>query len=134
MKTLDLTQNILDIDGKVAIGKYEKTVEEEVERVVERKVGEEITKETIKELKEVKKLEDKELTLGLVIRDTVLNEIENVKGVEEEEHLLRYSIFKRVTTNEQAEFNDEEISFIKKLIARRYMPIFAAQIIIMLNK
>jgi len=122
---IDLTQNILDIEGKNSTCKYEKSTIEEVVKIVD---GVEV-----KEEKEVRKLFNREFTLGLAIRDAVLGEIEDVKGVDEEEHLLRYSIFER-TREEQAEFTNDEISFIKKLICKRYLPITAAQIIIMLNK
>jgi copper chaperone CopZ len=121
---IDLTQNILDIEGKNSTCKYEKSTIEEVVKIVD---GVEV-----KEEKEVRKLFNREFTLGLALRDTVLGEIDDVKKVSEEEHLLRYSLFER-TRGEQAEFSDEEISFMKGLICKRYLPITAAQVLLMLS-
>jgi len=109
IKTLDLTQKIYDIFGEVAKGKYPS-----------RENGEET-------------VIFKELSLGQVIQDTVLLEGTEVKTIQEEEHLLRYSLYEK-SKNEVANFSEDEINFIKVLVSKRYLPIFSGQILRLLNK
>lgn len=111
---IDLTIDILDSKGNVATQKYSKTIEiDGVEKEV---------------------LESQNVTLGRIIADCVLYEISDPKKVTEEEHLLRYNIFERVRDNEQIEFNVQELDFIKSLVITRCMPIFAGQVLRILNK
>ena len=112
--TIDLTQNILDIEGKIATLPYK--VMEEVDGVN----------------KEVEKKE--EVTLGKVIGNCVLYEIQDHSKMTEEEHLLRFDIYERTLNKEQVEFKEEEIKFIKGLVITGCMPIWAVQAIKMLNK
>lgn len=111
----DLTSTIYDLDGKIAEQKYRKT-------------------EIDNDGHEVEKLESKPITLGLVIRDAVLQEIDDVKNVKEEEHLLRYDLFEKVNGKDEATFIKSEVDFIKGLICKRYLPIFAGQLLNILNK
>ncbi|MDD5551114.1 MAG: hypothetical protein PHS34_07640 [Candidatus Omnitrophica bacterium] len=114
MKKLDLTQEILDSRGVVAKQKYSRSVEEDgVEKDV---------------------LEWQNVNLGRVMADCVLYEIADTKKITEKEHLMRYDLFKRIRDNEQTEFSQEEIDFIKKLVIRRCMPLWAGQVLQMLNK
>ncbi len=108
-KTLELRQTINDIFGDVAKGKYPN------------KDG---SSETITL---------KELTLGQIIQDTVLLEGTEIKGISEVEHLLRYNIYEK-STGEVATFSNDEINFIKNLVSQRYVPLFAGQILRLLNK
>jgi hypothetical protein len=112
--TIDLTKDILDSKGNIAVQKYSKTVEiDGVEKEV---------------------LESQNVTVGRIIADCVLYEVADPKNITEEEHLLRYDIFERVKNAEQIEFNSKELDFIKSLIITRCMPIFAGQILRELNK
>jgi len=112
--TIDLTQNILDTEGEIAKLEYTKTVEENGEKI--------------------KKTEFKEVTLGSIIGDCVLYEVQDHSKMTEEEHLMRYDIYERVRNKEQVELSDEEIKFIKSLIVTGCMPHWAVQAIRMLNK
>ena len=111
---LNLTQTIIDINGNIAEQKYKKNI---------------INEEGV----EVETIETQEITLGKAIVDSVLGQIEDVAKVDEEEHLLRYDLYERAL-KEEAEFTKVEIDFIKELICKRYLPIFAGQLLRLLNK
>ena len=114
MKKLDLTWEILDTKGAVATQKYSKTIEE---NGVEKEI-----------------LETQPVTVGRIIADCVLYEIADPKKITEKEHLQRYDIFERVRGKEQAEFSQDEIDFIKRLVIRRCMPIWAGQVLRIINQ
>jgi len=110
--TIDLTKEILDSKGKIATQKYSKIIEEEG---VEKEV-----------------LETQSVTVGRIIADCVLYEIADSKKVSEEEHINRYRIFEMVRDGVQ-EFSEEDIKFIKSLVITRCMPLWAGQVLRILN-
>jgi hypothetical protein len=111
----DLTQNIYNIDGKIARTIYSKTKEGTKE-------GEEdeVVEESVK------------MTLGLIIRDCALYQLIDIIP-DEKEHLFRYSIYEKVKDVDNVELNQDEIDSIKLWVSKRYTPIWAGQILRMLN-
>jgi hypothetical protein len=109
----DLTQTILDIHGKVAQQKYTEMIEVDGE--------------------EKQNISAKPLTLGGAISDSVLLQIDEKEEPTEENHLLRYGIYEKVN-NGDSEFTPEEMELIKKCITKRYVPLYAGQLLRILNK
>lgn len=108
MKT-DLTQTIKNIEGGVAEQKYKEM-------------------ETNAKGKKVEVLKLQPVTLGKVIRSVVLSTPEQPNSPTIEEHELRYSIYEKVENLKEADLTEEEIYFIKGLIAKNYIVFFAAQL------
>lgn len=105
---IDLTQTIKDVNGEIAKQRYSSI--EEVDGVEK-----EVTKKEI-------------ITLGSIIRDSVLLEFEDPKNIPMEEHIFRYGIFKKINNEKEVELTQDERVFIRKLVAKRYLPIFAGQV------
>lgn len=105
---IDLTQTIKDVYGKDATQVYKST-----------KIVDGVKKEVLK---------TETLTIGTIIRDAVLLEFEDIENIPMEEHIFRYGIFKKINNEEKVELTQDERVFIRKLVAKRYLPIFAGQV------
>jgi hypothetical protein len=103
---MNLQEKVLDDTGKVAEQKYKKVVVD-------------------KDGKEVEKLFSQPITLGRVIKDCMMLQIEG--EITDEEVLIRGVIYDKVDNDE--EFSGKEIDFIKGLISKRYTPLFRWQLL-----
>lgn len=110
---MKLEQTILDINGNVAQQRYNETVYNE-------------------DGSESQKVSSKDLTLGNAIIDSVLIQIDS-ENISEEDHLRRYDIYLKVKEG-NSDFTEEEISLIKSCIVKRYVPLFAGQLLTLINE
>jgi len=106
-------QTILDINDKVAQQRYNETVYNE-------------------DGSESQKVSSKDLTLGNAIIDSVLIQIDS-ENISEEDHLRRYGIYLKVKEG-NSDFTEEETSLIKSCIVKRYVPLFAGQLLTLINE
>ena len=110
---MKLNETILDINGKIAEQKYTETI-----------INEDGSEE--------QKLSSKELTLGNAIIDAVLIQVDP-DNVNEEDHLMRYGIYLKVNDN-NTDFTEDEITLIKSCISKRYVPLYAGQLLTLINE
>jgi hypothetical protein len=106
-------QTILDINDKVAQQRYTETVTDE-------------------EGNETQKISSKDLTLGNAITDAALIQIDEA-NISEEDHLMRYGIYLKVRSGD-TNFTEEETTLIKSCIVKRYVPLFAGQLLTLINE
>ena len=106
-------QTILDINDKVAQQRYTETVTDE-------------------EGNETQKISSKDLTLGNAITDAVLIQVDEAT-ISEEDHLMRYGIYLKVRSGD-TNFTEEETTLIKSCIVKRYVPLFAGQLLTLINE
>ncbi len=111
---MNLEETILDIHGKVAEQRYTETVLDE-------------------EGNEKSSISSRPLTLGNAISDSVLLQISEGEEMTEENHLLRYGIYEKVKDG-NSNFTKEELALIKRCISKRYVPLYAGQLLRLLNK
>lgn len=110
---MTLEQTILDINEKVAQQKYTETIFDE-------------------EGNEKQKISSKDLTLGNAIIDAILLQIDS-ENVNEEDHLMRYGIYLKAKGGD-SNFTEEEIKLIKSCISKRYVPLYAGQLLTLINE
>jgi hypothetical protein len=109
----DLLKEFVDETGTVSNQKYKKVV-----------VDENGDEKTV--------LSSEKTTLGRVIKDCVLYQVDDKEDMTEEEVLLRGDLFDRCSGSE-IDLTRKENEFIKKLVLKRYMPCHKWQIIRELN-
>lgn len=115
MKKIKLNQEILGIDGKVVSSRVKVKTMEEIE-------GELIEKES---------LEDKVLTVEMMLKQALLKrDVE----ITEEELLSRCDLVDKIMDKEECEMDEKEIEFLKKLVINRFDVFFAGQLVRILNK
>ena len=110
---MELTKTIIDINGNTAQQRYTEDVYDE-------------------EGNKSQKISSKDLTLSSAIIDAVLIQVDS-DNVNEQDHLLRYGIYLKVK-NGNSDFTQEEISLIKSCISKRYVPLFAGQLLSLINE
>lgn len=109
----DLEQTILDINGKVAQQRYTETVLDE-------------------EGNDKQKISSKDLSLANAIIDAVLIQVDQ-DNISEEDHLMRYSIYLKAKDGND-DFTEDEVKLIKACIIKRYVPLYAGQLLTLMNE
>ena len=112
-KIMELTKTIIDINGNPAQQRYTEDVYDE-------------------DGNKSQKISSKDLTLSSAIIDAVLIQVDP-DNINEKDHLMRYGIYLKVKEG-NSDFTEEETNLIKECISKRYVPLYAGQLLTLINK
>ena len=110
---MELTKTIIDINGNPAQQRYTEDVYDE-------------------DGNKSQKISSKDLTLSSAIIDAVLIQVDP-DNINEKDHLMRYGIYLKVKEG-NSDFTEEETNLIKECISKRYVPLYAGQLLTLINK